>query len=143
MGRRNPCLGEALSKHLEQAEREAGRLKDEYISTEHLLLALADRQTLKDAGATHENLLRALREVRGNQRVTDPNPESKYQALEKYGRHLTKLARGGKLDPVNGRHEEIRRVLQVLSRRTKNNPVLIGEPALGKTETAEGLAQRN
>ena len=138
----NPYLGEALSKHLEQAEREAGRLKDEYISTEHLLLALADRQILKDAGATHENLLRALREVRGNQRVTDPNPESKYQALEKYGRDLTKLAREGKLDPVIGRDEEIRRVIQVLSRRTKNNPVLIGEPGVGKTAIAEGLAQR-
>ncbi|TMC80517.1 MAG: ATP-dependent chaperone ClpB [Chloroflexi bacterium] len=138
----NPYLGEALSKHLEQAEREAGRLKDEYISTEHLLLALADRQILKDAGATHENLLRALREVRGNQRVTDQNPESKYQALEKYGRDLTKLAREGKLDPVIGRDEEIRRVIQVLSRRTKNNPVLIGEPGVGKTAIAEGLAQR-
>src|SRR5438445_3559977 len=138
----NPYLGEALSKHLEQAEREAGRLKDEYISTEHLLLALADRQILKDAGATHENLLRALREVRGNQRVTDQNPESKYQALEKYGRDLTKLAREGKLDPVIGRAEEIRRVIQVLSRRTKNNPVLIGEPGVGKTAIVEGLAQR-
>src|SRR5438132_9190562 len=139
----NPYLGEAMTKHLEQAEREAGRLKDEYISTEHLLLALADRQILKDAGATHENLLRALREVRGNQRVTDQNPESKYQALEKYGRDLTKLAREGKLDPVIGRDEEIRRVIQVLSRRTKNNPVLIGEPGVGKTAIAEGLAEAN
>src|SRR5712691_9578165 len=138
----NPYLSEALSKHVEQAEREAGRLKDEYISTEHLLLALTDQQTLKDAGATHENLLRALREVRGNQRVTDQNPESKYQALEKYGRDLTNLAKEGKLDPVIGRDEEIRRVIQVLSRRTKNNPVLIGEPGVGKTAIAEGLAQR-
>src|SRR5438309_3077376 len=138
----NPYLGKAMTKHLEQAEREAGRLKDEYISTEHLLLALTDQQILKDAGATHENLLNALRQVRGNQRVTDQNPESKYQALEKYGRDLTKLAREGKLDPVIGRDEEIRRVIQVLSRRTKNNPVLIGEPGVGKTAIVEGLARR-
>src|SRR6267378_1625977 len=137
-----PYLSEALTKHLEQAEREAERLKDEYISTEHLLLALTDQAILKDSGATHEGLLRALRQVRGNQRVTDPNPESKYQALEKYGRDLTKLAKEGKLDPVIGRDEEIRRVIQVLSRRTKNNPVLIGEPGVGKTAIVEGLAQR-
>ncbi len=137
-----PYLSEALSKHLEQAQREADRLKDEYISTEHLLLALTDQQVLKDGGATHESLLRALRQVRGSQRVTDPNPESKYQALEKYGRDLTKLAKDGKLDPVIGRDEEIRRVIQVLSRRTKNNPVLIGEPGVGKTAIAEGLTQR-
>src|SRR3989441_687898 len=137
-----PYLSEALSTHLEQAEREAERLKDEYISTEHLLLALADQPILKEGGATHETLLRALRQVRGNQRVTDPNPESKYQALEKYGRDLTKLAKEGKLDPVIGRDEEIRRVIQVLSHRTKNNPVLIGEPGVGKTAIAEGLAQR-
>ena len=135
-------LSDALSKHLQQAEREAERLKDEYISTEHLLLALADLPVLKDAGATHEKLLSALRQVRGNQRVTDPNPESKYQALDKYGRDLTKAAKDGKLDPVIGRDEEIRRVVQVLSRRTKNNPVLIGEPGVGKTAIAEGLAQR-
>src|SRR3989440_1523061 len=141
-GGAQPYLSEALSKHLEQAEREAERLKDEYISTEHLLLALTDQPILKEAGATHEALLRALRQVRGNQRVTDPNPESKYQALEKYGRDLTKLAKEGKLDPVIGRDEEIRRVIQVLSRRTKNNPVLIGEPGVGKTAIAEGLAQR-
>src|SRR5438270_3233690 len=141
-GGAQPYLSEALSKHLEQAEREADRLKDEYISTEHLLLALTDQAILKEAGATHEALLRALRQVRGNQRVTDPNPESKYQALEKYGRDLTKLAKEGKLDPVIGRDEEIRRVMQVLSRRTKNNPVLIGEPGVGKTAIAEGLAQR-
>jgi ATP-dependent Clp protease ATP-binding subunit ClpB len=137
-----PYLSEALSKHLEQAEREAERLKDDYISTEHLLLALSDLKILKDMGATHEVLLRALRQVRGTQRVTDQNPESKYQALEKYGRDLTKLAKEGKLDPVIGRDEEIRRVIQVLSRRTKNNPVLIGEPGVGKTAIAEGLAQR-
>jgi len=135
-GGAQPYLSEALSKHLEQAEREAERLKDEYISTEHLLLALTDQPILKEAGATHETLLRALRQVRGNQRVTDPNPESKYQALEKYGRDLTKLAKEGKLDPVIGRDEEIRRVIQVLSRRTKNNPVLIGEPGVGKTAIA-------
>ena len=141
-GAGQPYLGESLSKSLDTAEREAERLKDEYISTEHLLLALADQKILKDAGVTHDALLRSLRQVRGTQRVTDQNPESKYQALEKYGRDLTKLAREGKLDPVIGRDEEIRRVIQVLSRRTKNNPVLIGEPGVGKTAIAEGLAQR-
>ena len=137
-----PYLSPALNKALEQAEKEADRLKDEYISTEHLLLALADNKALKDAGATHDGLLKALRQIRGSHRVTDQNPESKYQALEKYGRDLTKLAAEGKLDPVIGRDEEIRRVIQVLSRRTKNNPVLIGEPGVGKTAIAEGLAQR-
>jgi ATP-dependent Clp protease ATP-binding subunit ClpB len=137
-----PYLSPVLNKALEQAEKEADRLKDEYISTEHLLLALADNKALKDAGATHDGLLKALRQIRGSHRVTDPNPESKYQALEKYGRDLTKLAAEGKLDPVIGRDEEIRRVIQVLSRRTKNNPVLIGEPGVGKTAIAEGLAQR-
>src|SRR6267378_3949257 len=137
-----PYLSPALNKAIEQAEKEADRLKDEYISTEHLVLALADHKALKDAGATHDGLLKALRQIRGSQRVTDPNPESKYQALEKYGRDLTKLAAEGKLDPVIGRDEEIRRVIQVLSRRTKNNPVLIGEPGVGKTAIAEGLAQR-
>src|SRR6185437_4871122 len=115
---------------------------DEYISTEHLLLALSDHKALKGAGAKHDALLRALRQIRGSQRVTDQNPESKYQALEKYGRDLTKLAAAGKLDPVIGRDEEIRRVIQVLSRRTKNNPVLIGEPGVGKTAIVEGLARR-
>src|SRR5213596_2951412 len=141
-GAGQPYLSEGLNKTLEQAVREAERLKDEYISTEHLLLALSDLKILKDAGATHEALFRALRPLRGTQRVTDQNPESKYQALEKYGRDMTKLAKYGKLDPVIGRDEEIRRVIQVLSRRTKNNPVLIGEPDVGKTAIAEGLAQR-
>ena len=137
-----PYLSSSLQKALDQAEQEAERLKDEYVSTEHLLLALADSKVLTDAGAKHDALLRALRQIRGSQRVTDQNPESKYQALEKYGRDLTKLAAEGKLDPVIGRDEEIRRVIQVLSRRTKNNPVLIGEPGVGKTAIAEGLAQR-
>jgi ATP-dependent Clp protease ATP-binding subunit ClpB len=137
-----PYLSQALATSLEKAEQEAERLRDEYISTEHLLLALTDQKILKDAGVNHDALLKELRQVRGNQRVTDQNPESKYQALEKYGRDLTKLAKEGKLDPVIGRDEEIRRVIQVLSRRTKNNPVLIGEPGVGKTAIAEGLAQR-
>src|SRR5438132_3377546 len=137
-----PFVSTALNLVLEQAEREAAALKDEYISTEHLLLALVERPALKGAGVTHDTLLRALRGVRGNQRVTDQNPESKYQALERYGRDLTALAAAGKLDPVIGRDEEIRRVIQVLSRRTKNNPVLIGDPGVGKTAIAEGLAQR-
>jgi ATP-dependent Clp protease ATP-binding subunit ClpB len=141
-GGQPPYLSQTLSKSLDQAEQEAARLKDEYISTEHLLLALTDQKILKDAGVTHDALLKALRQVRGSHRVTDQNPESKYQALEKYGRDLTKLAQEGKLDPVIGRDEEIRRVIQVLSRRTKNNPVLIGEPGVGKTAIAEGLAQR-
>ncbi|HYT14733.1 MAG TPA: ATP-dependent chaperone ClpB [Candidatus Nitrosopolaris sp.] len=141
-GAGQPYLSSALQKALDQAEQEAEKLKDEYFSTEHLLLALADTKALKDAGADHDALLRALRQIRGSQRVTDQNPESKYQALEKYGRDLTKLAAEGKLDPVIGRDEEIRRVIQVLSRRTKNNPVLIGEPGVGKTAIAEGLAQR-
>jgi ATP-dependent Clp protease ATP-binding subunit ClpB len=137
-----PFISNDLNLVLEQAEREAQRLKDEYISTEHLLLALVERPALKSAGVTHDALLAALRQVRGTQRVTDPNPESKYQALERYGRDLTAAAAAGKLDPVIGRDEEIRRVIQVLSRRTKNNPVLIGEPGVGKTAIAEGLAQR-
>jgi ATP-dependent Clp protease ATP-binding subunit ClpB len=135
-------LSTALNRVLEQADREAAALKDEYISTEHLLLALAERPAMKETGVSHDTLLRALRGVRGNQRVTDQNPESKYQALERYGRDLTALAAAGKLDPVIGRDEEIRRVIQVLSRRTKNNPVLIGDPGVGKTAIAEGLAQR-
>jgi ATP-dependent Clp protease ATP-binding subunit ClpB len=137
-----PFLSTSLNLVLEQAEREASGLKDEFISTEHLLLALVERPALKDAGVTHDTVLKALRGVRGNQRVTDQNPESKYQALERYGRDLTAIAAAGKLDPVIGRDEEIRRVIQVLSRRTKNNPVLIGDPGVGKTAIAEGLAQR-
>jgi ATP-dependent Clp protease ATP-binding subunit ClpB len=131
----------------ERAEEEARRLKDEYVSTEHLLLAAAQaggdaQRILEAAGASHEKILGALQSVRGTQRVTSQNPESTYQALERYGRDLTRDAREGKLDPVIGRDEEIRRVIQVLSRRTKNNPVLIGEPGVGKTAIAEGLAQR-
>ncbi len=133
---------------IEEAEREAEKFKDEYTSTEHLLLAMVRKdfggvtKALKDAGLTYEALLRALTEVRGSQRVTDENPEAKYQALEKYTRDLTEVARKGKLDPVIGRDEEIRRAIQVLSRRTKNNPVLIGEPGVGKTAIVEGIAQR-
>ncbi len=132
---------------LQAAEREAGALHDQYVSTEHLLLALAASKgpagdALRSHGAGGESLLRALAEVRGPHRVTDQNPEEKYQALERYGRDLTKIAEEGKLDPVIGRDEEIRRVIQVLSRRTKNNPVLIGEPGVGKTAIVEGLAQR-
>jgi ATP-dependent Clp protease ATP-binding subunit ClpB len=132
---------------LERAEDEAKRLKDEFVSTEHLLLASSQaggdaQRVLAVAGATHETILAALTQVRGSQRVTSPTPEGTYQALEKYGRDLTRDAAAGKLDPVIGRDEEIRRVIQVLSRRTKNNPVLIGEPGVGKTAIAEGLAQR-
>ncbi len=132
---------------LERAEEEARHLKDEFVSTEHLLLAASQaggdaQRVLEKTGATHEALLQALAGVRGSQRVTSPNPESTYQALERYGRDLTHDARDGKLDPVIGRDEEIRRVIQVLSRRTKNNPVLIGEPGVGKTAIVEGLAQR-
>jgi ATP-dependent Clp protease ATP-binding subunit ClpB len=129
------------------AEQETGGLGDQYVSTEHLLLALSAEKSdagraLSSVGATHERLLQALSEVRGSHRVTDPSPEEKYQALERYGRDLTAVAEQGKLDPVIGRDEEIRRVIQVLSRRTKNNPVLIGEPGVGKTAIVEGLAQR-
>src|SRR5881296_1789013 len=136
-----------LGRVLQQAQKEAQSLGDEYVSTEHLLLGMTEDQgytgqALKRLGATHERVLSALKEVRGNQRVTDQNPEGKYQALEKYGRDITELARKNKLDPVIGRDEEIRRVIQVLSRRTKNNPVLIGEPGVGKTAIVEGLAQR-
>jgi len=133
---------------LEAAQQEAERLRDEYVSTEHLLLGIAAARgdpagrILGETGLTHEALYRAMTEIRGAQRVTDPNPESKYQALERYGRDLTKLAAAGKLDPVIGRDEEVRRVIQVLSRRTKNNPVLIGDPGVGKTAIVEGLAQR-
>ncbi|MDQ6636243.1 MAG: ATP-dependent chaperone ClpB [Candidatus Dormibacteraeota bacterium] len=135
-------LAPELERALQTAEREAQGLKDDYVSTEHLVLALVDRPILKRTGLSRDKLLAALKSVRGSQRVTDQNPESKYQALERYGRDLTALAAAGKLDPVIGRDEEIRRVIQVLSRRTKNNPVLIGEPGVGKTAVAEGLAQR-
>ncbi len=136
-----------LGRVLQQAQKEAQSLGDEFVSTEHLLLAMTEDQgytgqALKRLGVTHERVLNALKDVRGNQRVTDQNPEGKYQALEKYGRDLTELARKNKIDPVIGRDEEIRRVIQVLSRRTKNNPVLIGEPGVGKTAIVEGLAQR-
>src|SRR5579859_3624447 len=145
-----PHLSVAMSKLLDQAFKEADTFKDEYVSTEHLLLAMtADkdkaneaRQLLSAAGADHDAILKALTSVRGSQRVTDQNPEGKYQALARYAKDLTELARRGKLDPVIGRDEEVRRVVQVLSRRTKNNPVLIGEPGVGKTAIVEGLAQR-
>jgi ATP-dependent Clp protease ATP-binding subunit ClpB len=141
-------LSQPLNQVLERAFDEAGRFKDEFVSTEHLLLSLAQQrgdpaaQLLERSGATHDAILKALVSVRGRQRVTDANPESKYQALERYAHDLTESARQGKLDPVIGRDEEIRRVMQVLSRRTKNNPVLIGEPGVGKTAIVEGLAQR-
>ena len=141
-------LGSDLRDVFQAAEAEAKQLKDDYVSTEHLLLAIAKKtgsemgRLLKQRGVTHGDLLKALAEVRGGQRVTDQNPEDKFQALEKYGQDLTALARNGKIDPVIGRDDEIRRVMQVLSRRTKNNPVLIGEPGVGKTAIVEGLARR-
>ncbi|HTM90756.1 MAG TPA: ATP-dependent chaperone ClpB [Terriglobales bacterium] len=146
-------ISAALSQGLEQAFKEADQFKDEYVSTEHLLLAMtkeprgsdyerAAARILARHGASHDAILKALTAVRGSQKVTDQNPEAKYQALERYARDLTELARRGKLDPVIGRDEEIRRVVQVLARRTKNNPVLIGEPGVGKTAIVEGLAQR-
>ena len=135
-------ITQRLQKLLTRSEDEAKRLKDQYVSVEHVLLAATDEKIFKDLGLTRERLMRTLQEVRGSQRVTSPNPEETYEALEKYGRDLTKLAEAGKLDPVIGRDEEIRRVIQVLSRRTKNNPVLIGEPGVGKTAIVEGLAQR-
>src|SRR5213596_1245624 len=136
-----------LNRLLAQSEDEAKQLKDEYISIEHLLLAMtgdggATGRVFKEFGVTRERLARALQEIRGNQRVTSQNPEATYEALERYGRDLTRLAAQGKLDAVIGRDDEIRRVIQVLSRRTKNNPVLIGEPGVGKTAIVEGLAQR-
>jgi ATP-dependent Clp protease ATP-binding subunit ClpB len=140
-------ITDRLSKLLNTAEQEAKRLKDDYVSIEHLLLAATEDRgpsgkLLRDFGATRDRLMKALVEVRGNQRVTTQNPEATYEALQKYGRDLTDAASKGKLDPVIGRDEEIRRVIQVLSRRTKNNPVLIGEPGVGKTAIVEGLAQR-
>jgi len=141
-------LSDASSKLLDDAFKQATNFKDEYVSTEHLLLAMAKlkrdaaQEMLTRMGGTYDNILRALTAVRGNQQVTDQNPEAKYQALQRYAKDLNELARQGKLDPVIGRDEEVRRVVQVLSRRTKNNPVLIGEPGVGKTAIVEGLAQR-
>jgi len=141
-------LGRALNDVLEKSFEEAAKFKDEYVSTEHLFLAIAGAHNdaagrlLKKHGASHEAILQALAGVRGSQRVTSQNPETTYAALEKYARDLTDLARRSKLDPVIGRDEEIRRVMQILARRTKNNPVLIGEPGVGKTAIVEGLAQR-
>jgi ATP-dependent Clp protease ATP-binding subunit ClpB len=143
-----PSPSQALTRALEQAFQEASNFKDEYVSTEHLLLGISHLKSdpaqaaLAEFGATRDAILKALTAVRGTQRVTDQNPEAKFQALEKYAKDLTELARRGKLDPVIGRDEEIRRVIQVLSRRTKNNPVLIGEPGVGKTAIVEGLARR-
>jgi len=141
-------MGRALNDVLEQAFKEADKFKDEYVSTEHMFLAIAEKdrdpagQLLKKQGASHEAILQALTGIRGTQRVTSENPEATYASLEKYARDLTELARKSKLDPVIGRDEEIRRVMQILARRTKNNPVLIGEPGVGKTAIVEGLAQR-
>jgi ATP-dependent Clp protease ATP-binding subunit ClpB len=148
-GGAQPALSSRVRGVFRAAEQDAERLKDEFTSTEHLLLALASESgrglgadLLKKAGVTKDAILQALTQVRGSQRVTDQTPEGKYQALERYGRDLTEVARKGKLDPVIGRDDEIRRVIQVLARRTKNNPVLIGEPGVGKTAIVEGLAQR-
>lgn len=140
-------ITQELKNVFESASKEAEHLKDEYVSVEHLLLGIIktrnrSEKILKKLGATDDRILAAMREIRGAQRVTDPTPEDKYQALKRYAKDLTELARRGKLDPVIGRDEEIRRVIQVLSRRTKNNPVVIGEPGVGKTAIAEGLAQR-
>ncbi len=142
-----PHLGGDLRKTLDAAEGIMAQLKDEYLSAEHYLLALSQSKDaagklLRENGASHDALMKALVEVRGSQRVTDQNPEEKYQTLQKYGRDLTELAQRGKIDPVIGRDDEIRRTMQVLSRRTKNNPVLIGEPGVGKTAIVEGLARR-
>src|SRR3974377_2498752 len=138
-GAAEASLSRAANQLLEVPFKEASNFKDEFVSTEHLLLAMtklkkdAAQEILSKAGATYDNILRALTAVRGNQKVTDQNPEAKYQALGRYARDLTELAKKGKLDPVIGRDEEVRRVVQVPSRRTKNNPVLIGEPGVGKT----------
>src|SRR5438105_4995077 len=141
-------MSPALGRILEDALKEADQFKDEYVSTEHLLIALSNAKgeaaagILQTNGVTKDAILKVLVSIRGTQKITDPNPEDKYQALQRYSRDLTELARKGKLDPVIGRDEEIRRVIQILSRRTKNNPVLIGEPGVGKTAIVEGLAQR-
>src|SRR4030081_2056837 len=147
-GANQPSMSSQVNQLLEKSFKEADTFKDEYVSTEHMLLALTSlkrdpaQELMVRHGATHDAILKALTAVRGSQRITDQNPEGKYQALERYARDLTEQARRGKLDPVIGRDEEIRRVVQVLSRRTKNNPVLIGEPGVGKTAIVEGLAQR-
>jgi ATP-dependent Clp protease ATP-binding subunit ClpB len=146
-GGASPHLGADLRKTIDAAESEMGKLRDEFLSAEHLLLAVLESGTpaaamLKNAGVNRQKLMQSLQSIRGNQRVTDQDPEGKYQTLEKYGRDLTELARKGKIDPVIGRDNEIRRTMQVLSRRTKNNPVLIGEPGVGKTAIVEGLARR-
>jgi ATP-dependent Clp protease ATP-binding subunit ClpB len=146
-GGASPHLGADLRKMIDAAEGEMGKLKDEFLSAEHFLLAVLESGTpaaamLKNAGVNRQKLMQSLQSIRGNQRVTDQDPEGKYQTLEKYGRDLTELARKGKIDPVIGRDNEIRRTMQVLSRRTKNNPVLIGEPGVGKTAIVEGLARR-
>src|SRR3979411_1384768 len=147
-GANQPSMSSQVNQLLEKSFKEADTFKDEYVSTEHMLLALTSlkrdpaQELLVRPGATHDAILKALTAVRGSQRITDQNPEGKYQALERYARDLTEQARRGKLDPVIGRDEEIRRVVQVLSRRTKNNPVLIGEPGVGKTAIVEGLARR-
>ena len=147
-GNVQPGLSGQVSRALQDAYAEANQMKDDYVSTEHILLALAGdnggnaARLLGRLGVTRDRILAALTAIRGSQRVTSQNPEATYQALEKYGRDLTQSARQGKLDPVIGRDEEIRRTIQILSRRTKNNPVLIGEPGVGKTAIVEGLAQR-
>ena len=147
-GAQGQYISNELNNIISNALTEANRLKDEYVSTEHLLIALADKKQntagriLIESGVNKDEIFAALKGLRGSQRVTDQTPEEKYQALERYSKDLVGLARKGKLDPVIGRDEEIRRVIQVLSRRTKNNPVLIGEPGVGKTAIAEGLALR-
>jgi ATP-dependent Clp protease ATP-binding subunit ClpB len=141
-GQQQVYVSPRFRRMFEAAQQEAERIKDEFVSTEHFLLAMVDDNVLRASGITRDRVLQALQDVRGGQRVTSQTPEKTYQSLEKYGRDLTTMARAGKLDPVIGRDEEIRRTIQVLSRRTKNNPVLIGEPGVGKTAIVEGLAQR-
>ena len=143
----NIYISQTLAEVMEIAQKEAATLKDEYVSIEHIVIALTTiksnaSQLLKDAGVTKDEVYKVLKDIRGTQRVTDPNPEEKYNALRKYGRLLNDEARAGKIDPVIGRGDEIRRVLQVLSRRTKNNPMLVGDPGVGKTAIVEGIAQR-
>ncbi|MDQ2658011.1 MAG: type VI secretion system ATPase TssH, partial [Bacteroidota bacterium] len=142
-----PYLSSATNTVLQQAEKELREFKDEFIAVEHLLLALLGTRdkvssAMKDAGFERSGLVKAIKELRGGSSVTDQNAEAKYKSLERYSKNLNDLARKGKIDPVIGRDEEIRRVLQILSRRTKNNPILLGEPGVGKTAIVEGLAQR-